>query len=70
MTNVAISPEGLKDAVALALGEKMRAVTVALGEVTVEVSANHYLEAMRVLREAPGCRFEQLIDLCGVDYSA
>ena len=70
MTNVAISPEGLKDAVALALGEKMRAVTVALGEVTVEVSANHYLEVMRVLREAPGCRFEQLIDLCGVDYSA
>ena len=70
MTNVAISPEGLKDAVALALGEKMRAVTVALNEVTVEVSASHYLEAMRVLREAPGCRFEQLIDLCGVDYSA
>ena len=25
---------------------------------------------MRILREAPGCRFEQLIDLCGVDYSA
>ena len=21
------------------------------------------------LRDAPGCQFEQLIDLCGVDYS-
>jgi NADH-quinone oxidoreductase subunit C len=23
-----------------------------------------------LLRDAPGCRFEQLIDLCGVDYSS
>ena len=70
MTNVAISPENLKNAIAQALGEKGRAVKVALDEVTIEVAAKHYLEAMRILREAPGCRFEQLIDLCGVDYSA
>lgn len=70
MTNVAISPENLKNAIAQALGEKVRAVKVALDEVTIEVAAKHYLEAMCILREAPGCRFEQLIDLCGVDYSA
>ena len=70
MTNVAISPENLKNAIAQALGEKVRAVKVALDEVTIEVAAKHYLEAMRIVREAPGCRFEQLIDLCGVDYSA
>ena len=70
MTNVAISPENLKNAIAQALREKARAVKVALDEVTIEVAAKHYLEAMRILREAPGCRFEQLIDLCGVDYSA
>ena len=70
MTNVAISPENLKNAIAQALGEKVRAVKVAVDEVTIEVAAKHYLEAMRILREAPGCRFEQLIDLCGVDYSA
>ena len=70
MTNVAISPENLKNAIAQALGEKVRAVKVALDEVTIEVAAKHYLEAMRILREAPGCSFEQLIDLCGVDYSA
>lgn len=70
MTNVAISPENLKNTIAQALGDKIRAVKVALDEVTIEVAAKHYLEAMRILREAPGCRFEQLIDLCGVDYSA
>ncbi len=33
------------------------------------VPASGYLEACRILRDAPGCQFEQLIDLCGVDYS-
>jgi len=42
---------------------------VALGEVCVVVSADDYLTAARTLRDAPECRFEQLIDLCGVDYS-
>ena len=36
---------------------------------TVVVSAEHYLEAARILRDHPACRFEQLIDLCGIDYS-
>ncbi|MGD9773653.1 NADH-quinone oxidoreductase subunit C [Diaphorobacter sp.] len=70
MTAIAIHPEALRDAVAAALGNKAREITVALGEVTVVVSADQYLEAMRVLRSAPKCCFEQLIDLCGVDYSA
>ncbi len=33
------------------------------------VAAENYLAAAEILREAPGCRFEQLIDLCGVDYA-
>jgi NADH-quinone oxidoreductase subunit C len=33
------------------------------------VSAADYIDAATLLRDAPGCRFEQLIDLCGVDYS-
>ena len=65
----AISPQALRDAVAAALGDMARDVTIALGEVTVVVSAAHYLQAMQTLRDAPGCRFEQLMDLCGVDYS-
>lgn len=70
MSAIAIQPEVLRDLVAAALGEKARSVAVTLGEVTVEVHAAHYLDVMRTLRDAPGCQFEQLIDLCGVDYSA
>ena len=69
MTAVAIRPENLRDAVAAALGDKAREITIALGEVTVVVPAASYLEAMQILRDAPQCRFEQLIDLCAVDYS-
>jgi NADH-quinone oxidoreductase subunit C len=44
-------------------------VSTALGEVTVVVKAADYARAMLTLRDDPALRFEQLIDLCGVDYS-
>jgi NADH-quinone oxidoreductase subunit C len=69
MTVEAIHPEVLRQVLATALGDKAQSITVALEEVTVLVSAASYLEAMQILRQAPGCQFEQLIDLCGVDYS-
>lgn len=69
MTDIAVSPEALQTTITEVLGAKARSVTVALGEVTVVVGAADYLEVARILRDAPGCRFEQLIDLCGVDYS-
>jgi len=37
--------------------------------VTVTVTAANYLKAAQTLRDAPGCQFEQLIDLCGLDYA-
>ncbi len=40
-----------------------------LNELTIEVAADGYLEACRKLRDAPGLGFEQLVDLCGIDYS-
>jgi len=69
--NPAIVPalETVRDAVAAALGDKARDIVVKHGEVTVVVAAADYLAAARILRDAPGCRFEQLIDLCGVDYA-
>lgn len=69
MSVFAIQPEVLRDVVAAALGDQARGVTVKLGEVTVDVAASQYLDVMRKLRDTPGCQFEQLIDLCGVDYS-
>ena len=69
MTVFAIRPEVLRDVLAAALGDKAREVRVTLDEVTVVVTAAHYLQAMEILRDAPDCRFEQLLDICGVDYS-
>ena len=69
MTVVAISPEALKSSLAAALGDKVKSLHVAFGEVTVVVDAADYLAVMQALRDAAGCQFEQLVDLCGVDYS-
>jgi NADH-quinone oxidoreductase subunit C len=59
----------LADTVAAVLGDKVKRATVALGELTVVVDAADYKAAAQLLRDAPGCQFEQLVDLCGVDYS-
>jgi len=69
LAGVSPAPEAVRDAVAAALGDKAKRVDLKHGEVTVIVSAQNYLEAARILKDAPGCRFEQLIDLCGVDYA-
>jgi NADH-quinone oxidoreductase subunit C len=61
--------ETLEAALRNALGSQIKSLTVALGEVTVVIGASDYLPAMRVLRDHADLRFEELIDLCGVDYS-
>ncbi len=65
----AVNPQALKEAIASALGALAQSVELRLGEVTVVVAAADYLAAARVLRDTPTCRFEQLLDLCGLDYS-
>jgi NADH-quinone oxidoreductase subunit C len=44
--------------------------TERLGELTVEVKAAEYAHTCTRLRDDPALRFEQLIDLCGLDYAA
>lgn len=51
-----------------ALGEKITGQTLALGEVTIECKAAEYLSVCQLLRDDANLKFEQLIDLCGVDY--
>ncbi|HHQ41727.1 MAG TPA: NADH-quinone oxidoreductase subunit C [Chromatiales bacterium] len=51
-------------------GEAVRACKVALGEVTAEVAPERLVEVCTALRDEPELRFEQLMDLCGVDYLA
>ena len=70
MTAFAVNPEVLKSTLTAVLGDKAKQIDVALGEVCVVVDAANYLDVAMRLRDAPGCQFEQLIYLCGVDYSA
>jgi NADH-quinone oxidoreductase subunit C len=61
--------ERLNAALAAALGARLASSTTALGEVTIVVKAEDYLSAAQTLRDDPTLRFEQLVDLCGVDYA-
>ena len=60
--------ETLELALKNALGEGA-AISAALGEVTVVVKAADYIKTMQTLRDDSTLAFEQMIDLCGVDYS-
>ena len=64
-----VSVDKLGETIAATLGSRAKSVKIALGEVTVTVAANDYLAAATLLRDAAGCKFEQLLDICGVDYS-
>lgn len=52
------------------LGERAGALQCALSEISIDVDVADYVDVMSLLRDEPELRFEQLIDLCGVDYSA
>jgi NADH-quinone oxidoreductase subunit C len=60
----------LQEALGARLGSRAKKIERALGELTVTVAAADYLEAATMLRDEPELAFEQLIDLCGVDYSS
>jgi len=51
------------------LGALAKRVAVDRGEVKVLVAAADYPAVAVILRDGAGLQFEQLIDLCGVDYS-
>jgi len=61
--------EQLSQALGHSLGDRGRALVQDCGELTLVVSAADYLEVAALLRDLPELRFEQLIDLAGVDYS-
>jgi NADH-quinone oxidoreductase subunit C len=60
----------LQEAITARLGERVKKLDRAFGELTLTVAAADYLEAARLLRDDPTLKFEQLVDLCGVDYSS
>ena len=60
--------ETLKANLEAALGARIVSLTEALGELTLVVKAGESLAVAKELRDNPSLRFEQLLDLCGVDY--
>jgi NADH-quinone oxidoreductase subunit C len=62
--------EQLKNELSAALGGRVASLVEALGELTLVVKAADYVAVAGLLRDEPALRFEQLIDLCGVDYSS
>lgn len=60
--------ETLKANLEAALGARAVSLVEAVGELTLVVKASDYLEVAKQLRDDRTLGFEQLIDLCGVDY--
>jgi len=65
-----IKLDTLQAALESALGTKLKKLVRDRGEITVTVAAADYLDAARILRDHADLKFEQLLDLCGVDYSS
>lgn len=60
--------EELKEQIEASLAAEVIEAAMAYGELTLTVKPVHILPVLKFLRDDPGCRFVQLIDICGVDY--
>ena len=69
MTMYAVNVQATQTSIESALGNLLADSHIRLGELTIVVDAANYVQAAKILRDAPGCCFEQLMDLCAVDYS-
>jgi NADH-quinone oxidoreductase subunit C len=68
-TSFAVDPAVLQATLTEALGALAKRVDLRLNEVTVTVTPDNYYQAATLLRDHAACRFEQLLDVCGVDYA-
>ena len=67
---MSIKLDTLQAALLEVLGDKIIRLDNALGELTLTVKPADYLAVATILRDHPRLAFEQLLDLCGMDYSA
>ncbi len=65
---MSISNEKLVERLQNRFGDALKSCHVATDEVTIEILREQLLEICTALRDDTGLHFEQLIDLCGVDY--
>ena len=60
--------ETLRNTLDATLGARAVKTAERFGEITIEVSPVELLAVATLLRDAPGLRFDTLIDVCGLDY--
>ncbi|HTJ91854.1 MAG TPA: NADH-quinone oxidoreductase subunit C [Pararobbsia sp.] len=61
--------ETLKANLEAAFGGRLQSLTEELGQLTIVVKSAEYLSVCKQLRDDPSLRFEQCMDVCGLDYS-
>ncbi|MBI1733182.1 MAG: NADH-quinone oxidoreductase subunit C [Gammaproteobacteria bacterium] len=64
------SLEAFQDRLCGRFGAKLLSAKLAVNQITAQVPPQHLVEICTALRDEPDFRFEQLVDLCGMDYSA
>ena len=64
------SLDTLQAALETTFGDRLTRLVRERGEISITVKAADYAAVALALRDEPGLRFEQLIDLCGMDYSS
>ncbi len=60
--------EDLKDHILNQLGDAVNSADIAQGELTVNARRAEIVKVITFLRDDPICKFQSLIDICGVDY--
>lgn len=64
-----LNTQALADLLQQVLGSSIVRLKQDLGEVTIDVAPADYHVAAMKLRDTAGLKFDQMIDLCGMDYS-
>jgi NADH-quinone oxidoreductase subunit C len=60
----------LQASIEAVLGARVKSLVRDRGEITLTVTPADYVDSAMLLRDHADLRFEQLIDLCGLDYSS
>ena len=68
MSDNVVIENAFQSAVQAALGSAMQSLVCVRGEWTLHVKPADYYNSMALLKAAQGLKFDQLIDLCGIDY--
>lgn len=68
MTQISSRNQAMAQSLTDVLGERIASMTEHCGQLTIVVPRDHWLDTAFLLRDEPELAFEQLIDLCGIDY--